>query len=459
LNPNVNIIPIFHNSKSHGLSDKEVFTWIKTQPIGLIITPDSSVNDTKECKVLSKLGFEILIGGEHHIIEQENPYATIVSNQIGDVNNRNGSGGLVTWHMCRHINKALVQDLISYVAISLIGDSMDMTDEENYTFTKWGKERLHPNLVPFVETLNRDGDSKITRSYSYGVITCINSLIRLGTLEDKKELFSALCGEIDPTNIISKCKTYHTQQSNQSKKMVEDVEIISNSKVVIGRLYDKTTMTGLIAGKLMSKYNKPVLLVHENNGQMSGSTRSPIPVKSIYNDSGLFDMAQGHEQSCGVSYSTVNEQAIIDYLDNVLVDCEALQDVLISSTVKSLPSSLFSFVEDYRHIFGKGLDTYSVHIQPFTIYNTDIQTLGKGNTIKFTKDGVDFISFFTSNDMKERLYMNVDEKVRLEIECIVELGYNIWQGRKSKQAIIQDFECRRVDEEILSFDDIWGLTD
>ena len=454
---------MFHNSKAHGLSDKEVFDWLKSQPIGLIITPDSSVNDTKECKVLSKLGFDILIGGEHHLIEQENPYATIVSNQIGDINNRHGSGGLVTWHMCRHIDKSLVQDLISYVAISLIGDSMDMTDEENYTFTKWGKERLHPNLVPFVETLNRDGDNKITRSYSYGVITCINSLIRLGTLEDKQELFSALCGETDPTNIISKCKSYHTQQQTQSKKMVEDVEIVSNSKVVIGRLHEKTTMTGLIAGKLMSKYNKPVLLVHENSGQMSGSTRSPIPVKSIYNDSGLFDMAQGHEQSCGISYSTVNEQAIIDYLDNVLVDCEALQDVLISLPIKNIPSSLFSFVEDYRHIFGKGLDTYNVHIQPFTIYNTDIRTLGKGGTIKFTKDGVDFISFFTSNDMKERLYMNVDEKVKLEIECIVELGINRYTSPKNgktyinNQAIIQDFECRKVDDTPLSFDDIWGI--
>ena len=55
--------------------------------------------------------------------------------------------------------------------------------------------------------------------------------------------------------------------------------------------------------------------------------------------------------------------------------------------------------------------------------------------------------------------LNVDERVKLEIECIVELGWNIWNSRKSKQAIIQDFECRKVDDEILDFDAIWGLTD
>ncbi len=126
-----------------------------------------------------------------------------------------------------------------------------------------------------------------------------------------------------------------------------------------------------------------------------------------------------------------------------------------------MPSSLFSFVEDYRHIFGKGLDTYYVHIKPFTIYNTDIQTLGKGGTIKFNHQGVDFISFFTSNDMKERLYMNVDEKVKLEIECIVELGINRYTSPKNgktyvnNQAIIQDFECRKVDEKEIDWSDIW----
>lgn len=89
----------------------------------------------------------------------------------------------------------------------------------------------------------------------------------------------------------------------------------------------------------------------------------------------------------------------------------------------------------------------------------------KGGTIKFNKDGVDFILFFTSNDMKERLYMNVDEKVKLEIECIVELGINRYTSPKNgktyvnNQAIIQDFECRKVDEEIISFEEIWGLTD
>ena len=456
INKDLEIKTIHHSNKEHGIS-KEVMNELKLVKPSLLIILDSATNDTKECKKLKELGWTICLGDHHHK-EKDNPYALIVNNQISNnVENKGLCGTGIAFKVMQAIDHKLgvnySKQFISYVWLANVSDSVPFTHPEQYTFAKWGRKYIHKSLQPFIDEFceglldNKTIAWKLTPKF--------NSCVRLGTLEDKQELFSALCGEIDPSNIIEKCKKYHTQQQTQSKKMVEDVEIINNSKVVIGRLHEKTTMTGLIAGKLMNIYNKPILLVHESDGQCSGSVRSPIPTKDIFTDSGLFDLNQGHLMAYGTSYSLSNEQAIIDYLDSVLVDCEPCRDVLISCSVKSLPSSLFSFVEDYRHIFAKGLDTYYVHIKPFTIYNTDIQTLGKGGTIKFTKDGVDFISFFTSNDMKERLYMNVDEKVKLEIELICELGWNIWNGRKSKQAIIQDFECMKVNEEEIKWEDIF----
>ena len=456
INPNLNIITHFHSDKSHGLS-KEILNQLNECEPSLLIIADASTNDTSECKNLSNLGWKVQIY-DHHQKEKSNPYAKIVNNQMSDeITNKGLCGTGVAFKVIQAIDNQLdtkySKEFISYVWLANVSDSVPFTHPEQYTFAKWGRKYIHKNVQPFIdEWCEGKLDNK---TIAWKLTPKFNSAVRLGTLEDKQELFSALCGEIDPSNIIDKCKKYHTQQQAQSKQMVEEVEIINDSSVVIGRLHEKTTMTGLIAGKLMSKYGKPILLVHESNGQISGSVRSPIPIKSIFNDSELFSMAQGHDHAMGVSYPLSNEQAIIDYLDSVLSSCEPCRDVLISLPIKNIPSSLFSFAEDYRHIFGKGLDVYYCHIQPFTIYNTDIKVLGKGGTIKFTKDGIDFISFFTSNDMKERLYMNVDDKVKLEIELICELGWNIWNGRKSKQAIIQDFECSKVDEEEIKWEEIW----
>ena len=63
--------------------------------------------------------------------------------------------------------------------------------------------------------------------------------------------------------------------------------------------------------------------------------------------------------------------------------------------------------------------------------------------------------FFTSNEMKERLYMNSDEKVKLRVEIIGELSWNEFRGNKSKQCIISEIEVTKVDEEMLDWSEIW----
>lgn len=67
INPNVNIIPFFHdkNGKAHGLGDDDVFKQIKKCEPSLLIIPDAGSEDEKECAKLRKLGFEIGINDHH----------------------------------------------------------------------------------------------------------------------------------------------------------------------------------------------------------------------------------------------------------------------------------------------------------------------------------------------------------------------------------------------------------
>ena len=450
VNPNINIITHFHSQKEHGI-DKDTLKELKKHTSSLLMVADAGTNDTEQCKKLKDSKWDIAIF-DHHLREKENKYAIIVNNQISEkIENKGLCGTGVTFKVMQAIDNKLgvkySSNFISYVWLANVSDSVSLIHPEQYTFAKWGRRRIHPNLQPFIDEWCKDElDNK---TVAWQLTPKFNSTIRLGTLEDKQQLFKALCGEIDTSDIITKCKSYHTQQSSQSKKMMDEVDIVNNSSIVIGRLYKKTTMTGLIAGKLMSKYNKPILLVHESDGQMSGSTRSPIPIKSIYNDSGLFDLAQGHENSCGISYNKSNEQDIIEYLDTSIVDCEPCVDVISSTTIKNIPSKLFSLNKAYNDVFGMNIPIPIYHIQPFTIYNTDISILGKGNTIKFSYQGIDFIMFFVSNKLKEELYIGENKK-KILIECLVELGLNEWNGRVKPQCIIQKLEVKEI-----TFDEIF----
>lgn len=454
LNNDLNIIPIFHNEnkKAHGLGDKEVMKYLLSVNPSVLFCPDSTTNDVKECKKLKNLGWDIYIL-DHHCIEKENPYATVINNQLGNVNNINGCGTLVTWHCCSYVNKKIANELISYVAIANIGDSMSMLSEENMTFKKWGLNRIHKNLKPFVEKLNKGNTPK---DYSFGLITCFNSLIRLGTLEDKNNLFKGLCGELNEQGIqtiIDRCKELHTRQGSLVRKMFNDIEsnVDNNGKAIIYILDEKTPLTGLVANKLLGKFNKPIILVHKrDSNEMAGSVRSPIPLKDLFNSTDLFNYNQGHLCAFGTSFQENKLEDVKEYINSLDLSNEPEVKVIKSKEAKEIKIKDLSVLYDYSEFWGKDIEEPLWHIKNITLNKNDLKFLGaNSNTVKFSYKGIDFIKFFCSkNDID-----NFNKYKNMNIEIVGTFNYNEWRGKKTPQVIISKYEIKEKEE--LSIDDIF----
>ena len=78
-----------------------------------------------------------------------------------------------------------------------------------------------------------------------------------------------------------------------------------------------------------------------------------------------------------------------------------------------------------------------IHIKPFSLYNDEIQVLGATQrTIKFKRNGIDFILFNCSNKLKEQLKLNSQQKQMVTLEFIGEPCYNEFRGQQNKQFII-----------------------
>ena len=464
INPKCKIKVFLHKNRVHGLNDKELMQEIIDSNIDLLLIPDASTSDLKQHKELSDNNIKCCIC-DHHISLVESLNAIVVNNQMSDrVVNKHGSGALVTFKICQLLNKTYANTMIDLVWFSLISDVMEMSSMENRTFGYFAKDKVQNKLLLRMFDEYSKKDELNNTVIGWDIQPKISSAIRTKDKKLHQYLFMALATEKDKyiDYVVKECKASHTKQTNLVKEYLgmlyninEDNHIIFED---ITEYNFEPSYIGLVANRLCSKYNKPVILyrVHNKN-EYGGSVRSPFEVQDTFINSGLFTFCSGHKTVFGIGFKKDKLDELKEYVKTVELDDSIT--VACSCSHKKLPNINYDYSEKYIDLFGKGLDTPKYHIQPFTIYNTDIRTLGKGGTIKFNKDGVDFISFFTSNDMKERLCMNVDEKVKLEIECIVELGWNIWNGKKSKQAIIQDFECYKVDEDILDFDSIWGLTD
>lgn len=469
IEPNCDIEIIVHsqeNPKAHGLDDKEVMEYLLSQAPSYLFINDAGTNDVEKMRQLSERGWIIACSDHHQMSDKinSNPYCVLVNNQLSpNVINKGLSGCGTTWKCCKHYDELYgykyAPTLISYVAMSIISDSMDLTYDENYTFVKWGRERLHKNLIPFVQQLNKDGDCSNNKAFSFGMITNFNSLIRLGTSQDKLDLTYAICGEYDNEQIdgiIKKCKTYHNKQQTETKRIMENsIEDIYNGKIYLGRVLEKTPLTGLVANKLLSEYNKPIILVHErDNGECAGSCRSNIDLKDELNNSGLFEYAEGHKQSFGLCYLKSNEQDVVNYLYTSVEVCEPYISVLSDLTITSIPNYLYSFKDSYKCYFGTNIPIPKFYIEPFTIDSNNISIIGKNNNVfKFSKNGIEFIKFFCGQKDKDNLFLEDIKNHKLTIDIVGELSYNVFRDKVNKQCIIDKYEVEEKKE--LTINDIF----
>jgi hypothetical protein len=178
-------------------------------------------------------------------------------------------------------------------------------------------------------------------------------------------------------------------------------------------------------------------MVHEREeGTTEGSARSPIDLKSVFNDSGKFLYAEGHECSFGLGYNTDNENDIKEYLYSLRLS-EPQYKVLEEKTVNSLTYDLIDAYEPYRVLYGNDLKEPQYYIK--TIIDKDrISAIGNGTTIKFKIGDWTFIKFFCSKEWIKD-YIG-DGSKQVKIEMIGSPKWNIWNGRKYPQFVIDKIE-------------------
>jgi hypothetical protein len=86
-------------------------------------------------------------------------------------------------------------------------------------------------------------------------------------------------------------------------------------------------------------------------------------------------------------------------------------------------------------LWGQNNSTPKILVRGINLNQNEYQIIGKNkDTVKFTKNGVDYIHF-RAKDMIEKL----EEFENLTLEIIGEAKINEWGGRTTPQLIIKDY--------------------
>ena len=460
-----------HNQKKHGLYP-EVVDEILTMNLNLLIL-------------------------DHHLIECENPYATIVSSADGAYPNPTLVGGAVVYRFCQYVRDyyQLAIDLKPYlplVALTLISDMADLRNYESRFFVEQGLKWFHlnPLLHEFaVQKKLYEADQSVTISnvtWTYSPL--MNATIRTGEMEDKYRLFRALIGEeewIDytprksktnpnpvPTQlslqayVLKRCETIKRQQDAKTKKAMAKIEEqidnlqLYNDKVLLVNVTDLLdhSQTGLVANRLASKYKRGCLLLRkqEHEAFYQGSGRGYHQAEGIEDfrqfllDSNQFENISGHSAAFGFKLPASNVEAVRAYANEQLQNQtnEDFYEVDYELSRSQLNKSLIEKVGTYQHIWSSTVPEPLFAMTDIIVSNDQVQLLGqKRNVIRITSkhnhEEISFMKFFTNEARYRKILCQENETgfvasppKRLKLTIIGKFKINDYNGKQPQVEIV-----------------------
>lgn len=499
------------DAKAHGLSPDVVIP----KETKLLIIPDAGTNDYSQCcNLLEENIVEDIIILDHHEAElngwknNELKHVTIVNNQMSqEYDNKDLSGVGIVYKFLQALDEATwneyADDYLDLVALGNISDVMNMTSFETRHLVNKGIKCINNKF--FTALINAQEFSmkgKINiHNIQWYCTPVLNGCIRVGSEEEKELLFKALIEKDEffeykkratkdkPAEVIQEsiydraARLAKNAKSRQDKIRDREVETISklventnkNNKVVmvdVSDILDNKGLTGVLAIKIAEIFNKPCILLKKfvnENGEIvyGGSARnidnSPIEsFKDIVNETGVFDMAQGHANAFGqvLKLDMVEEanRRFNEILKDVVYDSTYIVDYIFDSCEIDpiLPIEMAKF-ED---IVAQGISEPLVAIENIKLFRNDINLIGKtSNTLKFSlPNGIEFVQFFCKDGMNLYDWINEtwnDEDV-ITINVVGIPGVNDFMGNKTPQIVIKDIEiieCNKQD----TFDeeDVW----
>ena len=435
----------FHSGKQHGLHDK--IEEIIQDNLSFIIIPDAGTNDVEDCKLIKENNKQcnILIL-DHHEVLYENPYATIVNNQLGNVNKALSGAGVTykfiqAYSFFKGILSPSYEDI---VAVSIVSDICDLTSLENRAFLYYVFK--YPENLFIINLFNTVCKYRgvCPEAIGWDISPLANALARMGDQEYKTFFFECLTGRRnDYENSIKEMKRIKRKQDELVKQITNEIESNLNldHKVIIGFTDpENKEIIGLIANKFTGKYRKPTILLREmNSTTWTGSLRSPIDLLETINESKLAQ-CMGHGAACGITVKKANLNKLAKLLDDLNLEVDPEYDVAGELSLNQITLNLAKDIINNKTLWGKNIEKPQFYI---TLDNPIVNIFKKNTTtIKLTQDGINFIKFFCSNDMIEQ-FENLNNKI---VNLIFELDINVYNGVESPQCNIVEYEIKEKND-------------
>jgi len=289
----------------------------------LIITVDCGSLSHKEISRAGELGVDVIVTDHHTVAEQQPPAIAVINPKRPDHKYPfiDLAGVGVAFKLVQALQTELnglepgaEKWLLDLVALGTVCDVVSLTDE-NRTNVYWGLEVLkktrRPGLRALMAVARVEREALNARSLGFALGPRMNASGRLETAQhsldmlisnDSKQALS-LAQNLDEMN-----KDRRSQQDEIVKAAVVEAEKFTKDPVLVlsGKGWNHGII-GIVAAKMLERYQKPTFVLEEMGKESKGSARSYgdfSAVEAIRAADDLIISGGGHKLAAGVKIET-----------------------------------------------------------------------------------------------------------------------------------------------------------
>ena len=356
---------------------------------------------------------------------------------------------------------------------------------------------------PFIYEMWQKNKFKLTDTptawgFTFYIVPFVNAINRSGTAEEKALIFNSMLkfkafeeilsnkrghklGETEKLveQAVRTCTNVKNRQTRDEEKGLELVEHLikennmMDHKVLLFLLEPgsiKAEIRGLIANKLMAKYQRPCCMLTKRvkkieEPEFEYSKKAVFPIlhcpgeehiiyegsargcdkvdvtdfQGICAETGLCEYTVGHPGAFGLGLREENLPSFVDKTDKALEDMASEPTYYVDYIwyPEDVDAQAILDIADLAPYTGKDIDESLIAIKGIKI-TKDMLTMMASNTVKITlPNGIVMIKFKMPDEEYNKLY---SEDGFVEIDAVCRCNKNEWNGRVSPQLLIDDYE-------------------
>jgi len=427
----------------------------------LIITVDNGISSFKAVEICKKRGIDLIITDHHTPKEAEgrrkqteeekfahtsihtyshsqfllpNAYAVVNPKTSPDFPFKEICGAEVAWYLCAAIKNELglntdLREFLDILVLAIIADIMPL-NHINRVLVSMGLKRLNAAKRPFSRVLKNYFSNIKSGDIAFNIAPRINAA---GRMDSAKKAFEFLISENEneALNLYLELDRLNNLRKETQKEILDDIKKSDDEFILVKGDYHEGVI-GIIASRLVHKYQKPAIVFSSKGATLKGSGRSlgNIDIFELISECAyLLEGFGGHKMACGL---TVKKENFIN-LKN-----------LLNEKIKKYDKKDF-FIEDF--VLGE-LPFSEIDFELLDILNY-YEPYGEGNPKPkfFTKAKIEHIQPLKDNHYKLILSQNniflpaVIFRFDGEFEEIIEFKFSIeennFRGREI-QLIIEE---------------------